>query len=466
MEPLARHLAAFGQEHLLAFWEELSPSQQSALTVDIQSVDFQQLQELVAAAPESDIEDLARRAELPPAIRLSGAGNRFSREEARVARVAGVAALKASQVGVVLVAGGQGTRLGFDHPKGMFPIGPLSGHSLYQILLEKVVATSRRHGRPVPVFVMTSPATHDETIEFLQRHDRFGLPEHDLFIFCQGTMPAVDCASGNVLLAEKGRLALSPDGHGGLVSAMTSSRALASAQRRGLKHLFYMQVDNPLVAVCDAELLGHHILCGSELSTQVVAKREPRENLGNVVVVDGRLRVIEYSEFNALPDEIVLRRQENGERVFWAGNTAVHVFGVDFLARCARRGDLMPLHRVKKVVPFVDAAGKLVEPAEPNAWKFERFIFDLLPAAAEAIVVETDPRTHFAPVKNGPGQGRDTPESVKAQMIAVHREWLQSAGIELPQDLPVEIRPLFALDAEGVRERKVPEGLDAPTFLE
>jgi UDP-N-acetylglucosamine/UDP-N-acetylgalactosamine diphosphorylase len=463
MEALPRHLAAFGQEHLLAFWDELSPSQQAALTVDIQSVDFQQLQELLAAAPESDAADLARRAAPPPAIRLSGAGSRFSREEARIS---GVEALKAGHVGVVLVAGGQGTRLGFDHPKGMFPIGPLSGHSLYQILLEKVLATSRRYGRPVPVYMMTSPATHDETVEFLARHERFGLPERDLLVFCQGTMPAVDCASGKLLLAEKGRLALSPDGHGGVLAAMTGSRALASAQRRGLAHLFYMQVDNPLAAVCDPELLGYHILCGSEVSTQVVAKRDPRDSLGNVVAIDGRLRVIEYTELGALPDDLVLRRQASGESVFWAGNTAVHVFDVEFLARCSRRADLLPPHRVKKAVPFVDVAGNPVEPAGPNAWKFERFIFDLLPAAAEAIVVETDPRTHFAPVKNAPGQGRDTPESVKAQMIALHREWLRTAGIELPQDLPVEIRPLFALDADDVRGRNVPRALNAPTFLE
>jgi UDP-N-acetylglucosamine/UDP-N-acetylgalactosamine diphosphorylase len=348
-------------------------------------------------------------------------------------------------VGVILVAGGQGTRLGFDHPKGMFPIGPISGRSLFQIYVEKILAAGRRHGVRIPLYLMTSPATHKKTKAFFSRHHNFGLEAEDLIIFRQGTMPAVDAASGRVLLERPGQIALSPDGHGGTLAALARSGALADIQQRGLRHLFYFQVDNPLVDVCGAEFVGCHLLTDSEMSTQVVAKQHPKDQLGNVVQVDGRLQVIEYSD---LPDDVAERRNADGSLEIWAGSIAVHMFAVDFLRRMAAAADALPFHIAHKKVAYIGRAGRLVKPKKTNAIKFERFIFDLMPSAARAIVVEVDPQEAFAPLKNASRAATDTPEWVRAQMVAQHRRWLRRAGAEIDDGVAVEICPLWALDAE------------------
>jgi UDP-N-acetylglucosamine/UDP-N-acetylgalactosamine diphosphorylase len=224
-------------------------------------------------------------------------------------------------------------------------------------------------------------------------------------------------------------------------------------RRRGLAHLFYFQVDNPLVGMCDPEFLGYHALASSELSTQVVAKQFPDERVGNVVSVDGRLRIIEYSD---LPAEAGQRRNPDGSLRLWAGNTAIHAFDLAFLERMAASADALPFHIARKKVPHLDDSGRLIEPAAPNALKFERFIFDLLPAAERAIVVEVDAAERFAPVKNASGAPRDTPESVQAQLVALHRRWLEAAGATVAHDAVVEISPLYALDEAEVRKRLAP----------
>jgi UDP-N-acetylglucosamine/UDP-N-acetylgalactosamine diphosphorylase len=233
---------------------------------------------------------------------------------------------------------------------------------------------------------------------------------------------------------------------------------LEHVRRCGLRTLFYFQVDNPLVGICDPEFLGYHLLARSEMSTQVVAKRTPRDNVGNVVQIDGRLRILEYSDLNPLPDEIVLRRETDGSPVFWAGNIGVHAFDVAFLERMAASSQSLPFHVAKKKVPHIDEEGKLVEPETPNALKFERFIFDLLPAAENSMVMEVDEAVTFAPVKNAAGADRDSPELVQAQMMALHRNLLSLAGVQVADEVPIEISPLFTSDAETLK-KKVAEGL-------
>jgi UDP-N-acetylglucosamine/UDP-N-acetylgalactosamine diphosphorylase len=252
-----------------------------------------------------------------------------------------------------------------------------------------------------------------------------------------------------------------------MLAALESSGQLADIRRRGLRQLFYFQVDNPLVGVCDPEFIGYHLLAGSEMSTQVVAKQTPRDNVGNVVEIDGRVQILEYSDLNPLPDEIVLRREADGSPVFWAGNIAVHVMDVAFLQRMAANSDSLPFHVARKKVPFIDETGQLVEPEQPNAMKFERFIFDLLPAAERSIVMEVDEAAVFAPLKNAPGAERDSPERVQAQMMALHRRWLRAAGAEVGEDVPVEISPLWALDAEELRAKVVAsQRFNSATYLD
>ena len=458
-EDLLARLKPIGQVHLLAYWDQLPGAERSSLAEQLERIDADLFRRLKAehreeAAAGDDSKSrwakLAAKAEPPPAMRLGGKGVDFTPEQARAV---GAAALQLCHVGMILVAGGLGTRLGFDQPKGMFPIGPLSGRSLFQVLIEQLLAVSRRSGVAIPLYLMTSPATDEATRAFLSENNNFGLPERDLHIFCQGTMWAVDAAFERLLMDSPASLFWGPDGHGGMLSAVASSGCLADAQRRGIKHLFYGQIDNPLLQVCDELLIGSHVLAGSEMTTQVVKKRDPLERVGNVVQIDGRVQIIEYSD---LPEEFARQTNEDGSLKLWAGNLAVHVFDVDFLDRQARDPHGLPFHHAKKKVACLDAEGRLIEPDEPNALRFERFIFDLLPRAQRALVVEADPFFAFAPVKNSDDEPTDNPRRAKAAILSLHRALLRQAGIEVETGVPIEINPLWASTVPEICEKLSP----------
>jgi UDP-N-acetylglucosamine/UDP-N-acetylgalactosamine diphosphorylase len=345
----------------------------------------------------------------------------------------------------------------------MYEIGPVSKASLFQIHLEKVLAASRRYSASLPIYIMTSPVTHAETEEFLRDHGRFGLPEDNVVLFCQGTMPAVDATTGNLLLASKDALFLSPDGHGGCVAALAKSGAIEHMRRRGIDHLFYLQVDNPLTPIADAEFIGYHLLAESELTSMAIAKQTPQDRLGVFAMIRGQMQVIEYSD---MPEDVAAEQDPSGSLKFWAGSIAVHVFSTAFLKRALALKDALPFHVARKKVPFVDDKGKLVEPKQPNALKFERFIFDLLPHAKNPLVVEFAEADVFAPLKNASGAEKDTPEYVERFMSAQHRKWLEAAGTRVAKDAVVEISPLWALDAEGVVERNDrPKLIERATYL-
>lgn len=448
---LLHKLAPYRQEHLLQFWGVLSAAEQDCLAAQIDALDlelFASLKEQYGGGSASDREQvgdhrahwaaLAERATSPPALRLDGSGVDFSKTAA-IAR--GEELLRANKVGMILVAGGLGTRLGWDEPKGMFPIGPLSNRPLFQVIIESLLAVRRKYNTPIPLYVMTSPATDQKTREFLSAHDHFGLPAEDVHYFCQSTMFAVADNWERILLASKGELALAPDGHGGMLRAFDKSGCLADCGRRGIEVLFYGQIDNPLLQVCDPLLLGSHQLSKSELTTQVVRKRRPLERVGVLAAADGKVQMIEYSD---LPEKNAHETLPDGTLKFWAGNLAVHVFDVALLQRAAGQADSLPFHIAHKKTPHVDEHGERVEPAKPNAYRFERFIFDLLQVAERALVVEADPAEAFAPVKNSDSEVTDNPRLAKAALQALHRRWLQAAGIKVADNIAVEINPLFA----------------------
>lgn len=440
-------LAPYQQQHVLRFWDELSEVDQARLTAQVQTIDLPLIDKLFhGKLDQPDWAELSRRAEPPPAVRLeqqTGETNQAAIERGRDA-------LRAGRVGVVLTAGGQGSRLGFDQPKSMYPIGPLSKASLLQIHIEKIQAVARRYSVRVPLYLMTSPATHADTVQFVAENDRFGLAEDDLFIFCQGTMPAVDIETGKLILAEKGQLFLSPDGHGGTIAALGNTGALEKMCNRGIEQLFYLQIDNPLVPICDPLLIGHHLAANSELTSLTVKKKHALEKWGNFAMIDGRMHVIEYSD---LPDDVAHKRDEGGNLKFWAGSLAIHVFERTLFERAREITDMLPFHVARKKVPFIDPQGKRITPAEPNALKFERFIFDLLPYANRPVAVEYHEEDCFAPLKNAPGAEVDTPEYVQQMLLAMHRRWLIAAGAQVAEGVDVEISPLYALDAQGVAER-------------
>lgn len=429
------------------------------LEKQLQQFDLEMIQKLARAEQKQiDWGELAAKAHPPRAFRVEGE-NRFSAAEAAAK---GRELLKQGQVGMILVAGGQGTRLGFDQPKGLFPIGPVSERTLFEFFIDRVQALGARYGVTIPLYVMTSPATHDETVAYFEAHDSFGLTPEQLTIFCQGTMPAVDAATGKLLRASETELALSPNGHGGMLDAFAESGCLKSAAQRGIDYFFYGQIDNPLVQVCDETLLGYHALSDSEMTTQVVTKAHPLEKVGNVVEIDGRVQIIEYSD---LPDEYAQKTDDHGEPYLWAGNIAVHVFSRSFLERASQEASSLPFHLAHKKVPYLDENNQLREPESPNAIKFEKFIFDLLPLAKNAIAVEVAKAEGFAPVKNADGAPADTPALAKQAISDLHRRWLESCGVKVAEGVCVEIHPAFALDAEQLAQRQLPETISEDAYL-
>ncbi|MBQ6827023.1 MAG: UTP--glucose-1-phosphate uridylyltransferase, partial [Thermoguttaceae bacterium] len=327
-ESLLQRLAPFGQEQVLTFWDELTADEQNSLREQIEKIDFAELDRLFehrfdppAAAA------LADRAEEPTAFKLSdlrdfdgAADSPFPKSPAASvvktgdeitpleAVAKGEEYLRAGKVAIVVVAGGQGTRLDFPHAKGIYPIGPISEATLFQIHVERIRAMAAKYGTRIPFCIQTSPATHAETVAFFKENDNFGLAADDVLIFCQGTMPSVDFDSGKVLLADKGQIARSPDGHGGMLAAINSPQPesplptvrergiLTELKNRGVEEIFYFQIDNPIVDICSPEFIGYHVLSGSEFATQVVRKQNPKDRVGNMVMVDGKLYVIEYSD--------------------------------------------------------------------------------------------------------------------------------------------------------------------------
>ena len=444
-------LATHGQEHLLAHWDSLSLTCQDQLAKQIRAIDFGLLATLRQTNDQPrKTSSSVTSAVAPPAVPVELCGTTRSQE----LRALGNQTLESGKLGMILVAGGQGTRLGFGHAKGLFPIGPISDRPLFQVLIDHLIAIRNRYQTAIPLFVMTSPATHEETAKFLAAHDRFGLPEDDLFLFCQGTMPVLDARTGQILLEQRGRLCLSPDGHGGILEAFARTGCLAEAEHRGIEHLFYAQIDNPLVQVCDPWLIGCHLQANSEMTTQVIRKEDALERVGNVVSIGGRLQIIEYSDLSA---DSAHQTVPDGTLKLWAGNIGVHIFQRQFLERMAASNNGLQFHQALKQTAYCDRQGRHVTPAQPNSIKFEKFIFDLLPAAQNAIVVEASRNTSFAPVKNADGERKDTPAAAKQRMLDLYANWVATAKIQMAENTQIEINPRFALDAQELASR-IPTG--------
>ena len=458
-EDLRQRLHQYGQDHVLNDWNDLDERAQRDLREQIRCLDLEQLRGLYAARDKTYTVPAPDRIAPVAVVSLDPHDHRL--------RELGEGALRRGEVAVLLVAGGQGSRLGFDHPKGMFAISPVRNKTLFQIHAEKVLALARRYGRPVPLLIMTSPATDAETEAFFREHSFFGLPPEEVFFFQQGTMPALDMATGKLLLEARGRLFASPNGHGGTLRALADTGLLRRLKERGIRHVFYFQVDNPLIKVADPLFLGHHIAERAEVSIKVVPKQGPTDKLGNLVLIDGRCGMIEYSD---LPADMARQTDEHGELRFRAGSPAIHIFDLGFLERVTRGTEGMPFHIARKKVPHVNEQGEAVEPTKENALKFEMFIFDALPHAERWTVVETSRREEFEPLKNATGP--DSPATVRQAMSNLAADWLELAGVKVPRNdngdavVALEVSPLYALDADELAG-KVDRGMriESATYL-
>jgi UDP-N-acetylglucosamine/UDP-N-acetylgalactosamine diphosphorylase len=465
---LAAAAEAAGQSHLLEWARRLDGTAFKRLATQLETIDWTQLAELqtlsavrqtrFSETPASD-ETWPHSAETPPCQRLASLDTTPRPEAAQ----RGEAALAAAAVGGILVAGGQGTRLGCDEPKGMYPIGPVSGATLFELLLGKLVAVRKRYGRQVPLAIMTSEATDEATRLFLAGHRFCGLDPDHVLLFRQRNLPALEAGTGRLLLDAPDHVAMAPDGHGGMLGSLAAAGGLRWFAERGVGTLTSFQIDNPLARPLASEFIGLHLLAAADFSTQVVPKVDPTERVGVVVTADGVTRIVEYSDLTA---DLAAARLPDGRLRFHAGSIAIHAFDCGFLARAAADAGALPLHLAFKAVPHLDAAGRIVKPATPNAYKFERFIFDLMPLARRVNVVEVDPADGFAPLKNPPGSATDAPEHVQAAMVAQARRLLASAGVTVGDGVAVEIDAATILDLEDVRHA-LPKGshIDVPTVI-
>jgi UDP-N-acetylglucosamine/UDP-N-acetylgalactosamine diphosphorylase len=448
--PLIETFQRAGQGHVFAFINQLPAAGQQALLAEAAEIDLDELALLTRTLLAKDPAASTDFGELAPAPYVSlpesgGDGTAWAQ-----AKAVGEAALRAGRVAAFTVAGGQGTRLGWDGPKGTFPVTPVKQKPLFQVFAEKLRAAGARYGRPLHWFIMTSHANHEATVAFFAEHKFFGLDQARVHFFRQGRMPAVDF-TGKILLEAPGRIAMSPDGHGGSLRALDRSGVLDLLKSEDIDTISYFQVDNPLVRCIDPAFLGWHFSQGSEMSSKMVAKAYAEEKVGHFCVQQGRLVVVEYSD---LP----LTRQceldpATGRLRFHAGNVAIHVLDREFARRMASGENQLSFHRADKKIPGIDAAGKPVQPAAPNGAKFEMFVFDALPFAKNPIVIETRRADDFSPVKNA--GGADSPQTCRGDQLGQFARWLRAAGAPVETDengrphTVLEVSPLFGYDEDS-----------------
>lgn len=454
-------LEGLGQHRLAEALRALPPDQADRLALQVAGIDLQLLARLV--------DELVRN---PAPVHAPDIGpaqvdrlpvDDDGRRRRQLAHEAGEQALREGRVALVLLAGGQGTRLGFDHPKGMFPIGPISNASLFGWHAAGVGATRRRYGCDLPWYLMTSDVNDAATRTFLDDHALFGLAPDSVTQFVQGMLPAVDRTTGDILREAPDRLALSPDGHGGIFRAMGHAAILGDLEERGIDVIMTFQVDNPLMRPADPVFIGSHLLARSEMSTLVVSKVAPEERMGVMATVGGRTALVEYSD---LPAELEAARDDAGGLLYWAGSTGVHCLDRAFATRLATGQVTLPFHRADKKVATVDDA----HPTEPNAVKFEAFMFDALPLAARTATVEMERAERFAPVKNA--EGADSPDTCRAAIIERGARWLEQVGVTVPRGADgtivhaIEIDPGYAQDPSELHGRLPADmAVDAPLLL-
>lgn len=453
------------QEHLFHFWKDLENERRAALLSQIDTIDFELMDSLFqslvldTAAGSENAKDLSTstslsKEDLAPAPVVQLPRNARERTRESHARQRGEELLGEGKVAAFVVAGGQGSRLGFAGPKGTYPIGPVTERTLFELFASKLLASSRRYGHAIPWLLMVSDTTEQPTIEYFHDHDFLGLKEDEVKFFKQDMIPAIDKA-GKFLLARQDHVFTSPDGHGGSLKALFDSGSLHEMRQRGIEYIFYFQVDNPLINVCDPVFLGYHALDGADMSSKVLHKQKWSERVGLLCLKEGKPQVIEYSD---LPEDIAKSTLEHGGLEYWAGSIGIHIFSVDFIEALNSDGFQLPYHLAAKTVPFLETrganAGSRVEPAENNAYKFETFVFDALGHASRTISMEVRREQEFSPVKNPTGE--ESPATSRRDLTALYVSWLEEheARIERQPDDEfrghVEISPLTALEASDL----------------
>ena len=432
---MREHFRTAGQEHVFTFWDHLEPPARRQLLCQCEELDLRLLEDLSRPAPSEPPGELSEPVPAP-CLRLEDEPETGSRREASRR---GEELLAAGKIALLLVAGGRGSRLGWDGPKGCFPLAPLSGKSLFEIHAAKISRIRSIHGAPLPWYIMTSSATDSQTRDYFKQQDYFSLPPGDIVFMMQASLPVID-QQGKLILESPGSILLNPNGHGGCYSALRDSGALEDASSREIEHLFYFQVDNPLVNLADPLFTGLHDLSESDMSLKVLKKTGPEEKIGVVATRDGIPEIIEYTN---LPREKAELEDSSGELVFSLGSIGIHLMRRDFIEKLLSTPDPLPLHPVKKTVSGIDDGGRQIE---LEATQYESFVFDALPLTRRHFNLETRREREFAPTKNLIGV--DSVESARTLLMEEHRRWLESVGISSRGEL--EIDPSAGISPEDL----------------
>lgn len=383
LKEIQRILSDNGQDHLLKFYNELDDVQKSQLLKQIENIDWTSIR------PENNDED----GEISPIEGISH--QEILNNKDRYFEI-GKSQIKEGRVAAVLLAGGQGTRLGSSSPKGMYNIGINTTKYIFQIHIENLTKVCNITGGRVPLLVMTSERNDEETREFFKEHNFFGYPKEDVYFFIQDMAPATDF-DGKVLLEEKHKIALSPNGNGGWFSSLKRAGLLEKMEERGVEWFNVFAVDNVLQHIVDPLFVGATIASNSRCGAKVVKKTCPEEKVGVLCLKGGKPHVVEYYELS--PE--MANARENDELIYRYGVILNYLFRIDKLKEIVSKK--IPIHTVKKKVEFIDENGEKVIPEKENAFKYETLILDLVRLMGECLPYEVEREKEFAPVKNRSG---------------------------------------------------------------
>lgn len=443
-----------GQSHLLQFWDELNHLEQEKFLNQLNSINFEEVSRLFKRANDvlaEDVTKLDSRMQPVPSEQFESEQG-VSPEVLDEYRRLGLTEIANNRVGVVLLGGGQGTRLGVSYPKGMYSVGLPSGKTLFQIQAERIrriiSLAKQKIGKTGKItwYIMTSGPTHETTKKYLRENKYFGLNENDVVLFQQGLLPCFDY-DGKIILDEKHSVALAPDGNGGIYRALRDNKILDDMTKRGIKHVHVHSVDNILTKVADPVFIGYSVKKGADCGAKVVSKAGPSEAVGVVCQVDGRFQVVEYSEITEATANL---RDDDGNLVFRAGNICNHYFSVKFLNDIAKNYEQqLKLHVAKKKIPYVNKLGERLKPTSPNGIKIEKFIFDVFQFSNNFVTWEVPRISEFSALKNADEAGKDCPSTSRRDLLSLHKSYIENAGGAVKSD-QVEISPLVSYGGEDL----------------
>lgn len=396
-EQALQKLTEAEQEHVLSYYEELTEGQKEMLLAQIEATDFSILSSLENRKEENVKGKITPLA----AMQLSEIKTRETEF-----RTIGMEAIRQGKVGAVLLAGGMGTRLGSDNPKGMYNIGVNKEVYIFQRLIENLMDVVQLTDTWIPLYVMTSDKNHEATVSFLKEHDYFGYKSDYVTFFMQEMAPASDY-NGKVYMEEKWKISTSPNGNGGWYSSMHKWGVAQKAMADGVEWLNVFSVDNVLQRIADPCFVGAVIANNCAAGTKVVRKCSPDEKVGVVCLEDGKPSIIEYYE---LTDELMNAKDENGDPAYYFGVILNYLFRVADLEKIREKN--LPLHIVEKKIPYLNEKGEKINPQKPNGYKFEQLVLDMIRELDSCLPYEVVRGKEFAPIKNA--TGADSVESARA----------------------------------------------------